>query len=51
MSENTSVRINYLEFEQPVAELEARIEALRAANNENDSIDISKELEALDKKK
>ena len=44
------MRINYLEFEQPVAELEARIEALRAANNENDSIDISKELEALDKK-
>lgn len=44
------MKINYLEFEQPVAELEARIEALRAANNENDSIDISKELEALDKK-
>lgn len=44
------MKINYLEFEQPVAELEARIEALRAANNENDSIDISKELDALDKK-
>lgn len=44
------MRINYLEFEQPVAELEARIEALRAANNENENIDISKELDALDKK-
>jgi acetyl-CoA carboxylase carboxyl transferase subunit alpha len=44
------VKINYLEFEQPVAELEAKIEALRAANNENENIDISKELDALDKK-
>lgn len=44
------MRINYLEFEQPVAELEARIEALRSANNENENIDISKELDALDKK-
>jgi acetyl-CoA carboxylase carboxyl transferase subunit alpha len=45
-----SVKINYLDFEQPIAEMEAKIEALRAANNENDSIDITKELEALDKK-
>jgi acetyl-CoA carboxylase carboxyl transferase subunit alpha len=45
-----SVKINYLEFEQPIAELDAKIEALRAANNQNDNIDISKELEALDKK-
>ncbi len=50
MRESKSVRINYLEFEQPVAELEARIEALRSANNENENIDISKELDALDKK-
>ncbi len=45
-----SIKINYLDFEQPIAELDAKIEALRAANNENSNIDISKELDALDKK-
>ena len=45
-----SIKINYLDFEQPIAELEAKIEALRSANDQNQNIDISKELEALDKK-
>jgi len=45
-----SVKVNYLDFEQPIAELDAKIEALRAANDQNNNIDISKELDALDKK-
>jgi len=45
-----SIKVNYLDFEQPIAELEAKIEALRAANDQNNNIDISKELDALDKK-
>lgn len=45
-----TVKINYLDFEQPIAELDAKIEALRASHDENDGIDISKEIAALDKK-
>ena len=41
--------ISYLEFEKPVAELEARISDLREAAN-NDDVDISKELERLERK-
>ena len=41
--------ISYLEFEKPVAELEARIAELRAAA-EGDDVDISKELERLEVK-
>ena len=41
--------ISYLEFEKPVAELEARIADLRAAS-EGDEVDISKELARLEGK-
>ena len=40
--------ISYLEFEKPVAELEARIAELRAASGED--VDISGELQKLEKK-
>ena len=44
------MKISYLDFEQPIAELEARIEGLQAAHDDNDALDISKELTALEKK-
>lgn len=44
------MKISYLDFEQPIAELEARIEGLQAAHDDNDALDISKELVALEKK-
>ena len=42
--------ISYLEFEKPVAALEAKITELRAAAGEDGSVDISKELKRLEKK-
>jgi acetyl-CoA carboxylase carboxyl transferase subunit alpha len=42
--------ISYLEFEKPVAELEAKITELRAAAGEDGDVDISKELSRLEKK-
>ncbi len=44
------MKINYLDFEQPIAELESQIEGLQAAHDSNDALDISKELTALEKK-
>ncbi len=44
------MKTSYLDFEQPIAELEARIEGLQAAHDDNDALDISKELVALEKK-
>ena len=44
------MKISYLDFEQPIAELEARIEGLQSAHDDNDALDISKELIALEKK-
>lgn len=44
------MKISYLDFEQPIAELEARIEGLQTAHDDNDALDISKELIALEKK-
>ncbi len=41
--------ISYLEFEKPVAELEARIEELRAAA-QGDEVDISADLKRLERK-
>jgi acetyl-CoA carboxylase carboxyl transferase subunit alpha len=40
--------MNFLEFEQPIAELEARIEELRYVSNDSD-IDISEEINRLQK--
>ena len=40
---------HFLEFEQPIAELEARIEELRYVHNES-AVDISAEIEQLSKK-
>jgi acetyl-CoA carboxylase carboxyl transferase subunit alpha len=44
------MKITYLDFEQPIAELEAKIEGLRSSHDDHDNLDISKELAALEKK-
>lgn len=44
------MKITYLDFEQPIAELEAKIESLRTSHDDHDNLDISKELLALEKK-
>ncbi|OQW68192.1 MAG: acetyl-CoA carboxylase carboxyltransferase subunit alpha [Proteobacteria bacterium ST_bin12] len=46
----TDTKISYLDFEQPIAELEKRIEALQISHDEHESLDISKELDQLQKK-
>ena len=46
----TPGKLTYLDFEQPIAELEKRIEALQVSHDEHDSLDISKELDQLQKK-
>lgn len=43
-------KISYLEFEQSIAELEKRIEALQVSHDEHDGLDISKELTQLQSK-
>ncbi len=43
------MKVSFLEFEQPVAELDAKIESLRAMQ-ENNEVDISLEIEQLEKK-
>ena len=40
---------HFLEFEQPIADLDARIEELRYVQNES-AVDISEEIDRLDKK-
>lgn len=44
------MKISYLDFEQPIAELEAKIDGLQAAHDENEALDISQELLALQQK-
>ena len=44
------MKTSYLDFEQPIAELEAKIEALQSTHDEHDSINISKELTQLQQK-
>lgn len=46
----TPSKLTYLDFEQPIAALEKRIEALQVSHDEHDSLDISKELDLLQKK-
>ena len=41
------LKTSYLEFEQSIAELEKRIDALQVSHDEHDGLDISKELVAL----
>ena len=43
-------KITYLEFEQSIAELEKRIDALQVSHDEHDGLDISKELTQLQSK-
>ena len=43
-------KISYLDFEQSIAELEKRIDALQVSHDEHDALDISKELDQLQKK-
>lgn len=46
----TDAKVSYLDFEQRIAELEKRIEALQVSHDEYDELDISKELDQLQKK-
>ena len=46
----TDPKLSYLDFESSIAELEKRIEALQVSHDEHDALDISKELEQLQKK-
>jgi acetyl-CoA carboxylase carboxyl transferase subunit alpha len=46
----TDPKLTYLEFEQSIAELEKRIEALQVSHDEHEAIDISKELTQLQNK-
>ncbi len=43
-------KTSYLEFEQSIAELEKRIDALQVSHDEHDGLDISKELTQLQSK-
>lgn len=43
-------KLSYLDFEQPIAELEKQIEALQSSHDEHDDLDISKELAQLERK-
>jgi acetyl-CoA carboxylase carboxyl transferase subunit alpha len=46
----TDAKISYLDFEQPIAELEKQIEALQGSHESQDALDISKELAQLEQK-
>jgi acetyl-CoA carboxylase carboxyl transferase subunit alpha len=46
----SDMKISYLDFEQSIAELEKRIDALQVSHDEHDAFDISKELDQLQKK-
>ena len=41
---------NYLDFEQPIAELQAKIDELRLVGDDHDGLNISEELEKLEEK-
>lgn len=44
------MKLTYLDFEQPIAELEGQIEALQATHDANEAIDVSKEVAQLQQK-
>jgi acetyl-CoA carboxylase carboxyl transferase subunit alpha len=48
-SETTQMNLNFLDFEQPIAELEAKIEELRLVGHDSE-INISEEIERLHKR-
>lgn len=44
------MKVSYLDFEQGIADLEKRIDALQVSHDDHDDLDISKELEQLQSK-
>jgi acetyl-CoA carboxylase carboxyl transferase subunit alpha len=44
------MKVSYLDFEQGIADLETRIDALQVSHDDHDALDISKELDQLQKK-
>lgn len=46
----TDAKVTYLDFEQPIAELEKRIESLQEAHDDHDDLDVSEEVKLLEKK-
>ncbi|MEI2636943.1 MAG: acetyl-CoA carboxylase carboxyltransferase subunit alpha [Methylotenera sp.] len=44
------MKVSYLDFEQGIADLEKRIDALQVSHDDHDDLDISKELEQLQTK-
>jgi acetyl-CoA carboxylase carboxyl transferase subunit alpha len=44
------MKVSYLDFEQGIADLEKRIDALQVSHDDHDDLDISKELDQLQKK-
>ncbi|MDG1820359.1 MAG: acetyl-CoA carboxylase carboxyltransferase subunit alpha [Methylophilaceae bacterium] len=44
------MKLTYLEFEQPIAELEKRIDSLQAAHDEHDDLDVAEEVAQLQQK-
>ena len=44
------MKVSYLDFEQGIADLEKRIDALQVSHDDHDDLDISKELEQLQRK-
>jgi acetyl-CoA carboxylase carboxyl transferase subunit alpha len=49
MARDSSMKTTFLEFEQPIAEIEAKIEELRYAQDDS-AVDISEEIQRLEKK-
>ncbi len=47
---STDAKVSFLDFEQPIAALQERIESLQASHDENEAFDISEELDQLQNK-
>ncbi len=50
MKKVSEMKLTYLEFEQPIAELEKRIDSLQAAHDEHDDLDVAEEVAQLQQK-
>jgi len=46
----TALKLTYLDFEQPIAELAKRIDSLQSVHDEHDDLDVAKEVTQLEKK-